>query len=252
MGSIVPHANPAPKYILQKVEMEQEMGHVMDVIWEANYSPYDPIIQIVFPVLGYTSADREKCLVESKKRLWEQHKADPASNWFYVIDTESLKHVGCCQWQIFTSKPDADPQPLTTPWWPEGEHREFCELMLNKIYRRRLEWMRRPYLALNWMAVVPEYRRKGIGTMLMKQGIEAADKLNLECWMEASAMGIPLYQHFNFRALSRIDLDNIKENTSDVWKRCQHELTPPTITAMWRPRGGSWEDIKLPWEIDED
>lgn len=30
------------------------MSLVLDVIWAANYDPYDPFVQLVFPVLAYT------------------------------------------------------------------------------------------------------------------------------------------------------------------------------------------------------
>ena len=51
--------------------------------------------------------------------------------------------------------------------------------------------------ALNWMAVDPAHRLRGIGCLLMDVGIVRADDLDLECWLEASAMGKPLYEKFD-------------------------------------------------------
>jgi len=35
---------------------------------------------------------------------------------------------------------------ITAPWWPEGEFREFCESVMEQVYRPRARWMRKPHL----------------------------------------------------------------------------------------------------------
>jgi hypothetical protein len=35
---------------------------------------------------------------------------------------------------------------MTASWWPEGEYREFCESVLEQVYRPRSSWMKRPHL----------------------------------------------------------------------------------------------------------
>lgn len=90
-------------------------------------------------------------------------------------------------------------------------------------------------LALAWMAVVPQHRRQGIGAMLMQAGIDNADARDLECWIEASSLGKPLYENFGFNPLSTINLDTPKDGESEVWTQCRQQLTPPPITTMWRP-----------------
>ena len=88
----------------------------------------------------------------------------------------------------------------------------------------------------------------------MNIGIQRADNLNLECWMEASAMGKPLYERFEFRPLLKIAFDNERPGASDEWRKCAHEMTPPPIFAMWRPKRGLWKsedgrEVKLPWDL---
>ncbi|KAF2637580.1 hypothetical protein P280DRAFT_407351 [Massarina eburnea CBS 473.64] len=247
----------ASKYVLKEAKDEKDMDVIMDVIWAANYTPYDPIAQIIFPVLGYTPEDRAASITEAKQRFWSQHLADPASHWFYVVELESGKAVGCCQWQIFTANPFAKGSGrIEAPWWPEGEYRGFCEDILNQVYLPRKSWMQKPFLALNWMAVLPTHRRRGIGSLLMNAGITRADDLNLECWMESSGMGKPLYEIFGFKPISTIQFDTERTNASDVWRRCEHDLIPPTITTMWRPKGGLWtvngRTVEGPWEADPE
>jgi GNAT superfamily N-acetyltransferase len=95
-------------------------------------------------------------------------------------------------------------------------------------------------IALNWLAVRPSHRLRGIGSLLMKVGVQRADDLNVECWMEASTMGKPF--------------DTERPNASDEWRKCAHEMTPPPIFAMWRPKRGMWKnadgkDAKMPWAL---
>ena len=108
-------------------------------------------------------------------------------------------------------------------------------------------------IALNWMAVDPSHRLRGIGCLLMDVGVARADELNLECWLEASEMGKPLYEKFGYQSLLKIALDSEKPNASDEWRRCAHEMTPRPIFAMWRPRkslhtGGQGE-LRMPWAL---
>lgn len=104
------------------------------------------------------------------------------------------------------------------------------------------------------MAVHPAHRSRGVGSLLMNVGILQADALNLECWMESSAMGRPLYEKFGFRHLFKIAFDSETPSASDEWRKCAHEMTPPPIFAMWRPKRGLWESedgikVNLPWDM---
>ena len=71
------------------------------------------------------------------------------------------------------------------------------------------------------MAVLPSHRRRGVGSLLMNVGVKRADELNLECWMEASGTGKPLYETFGFKPVAPIEFDTEKDNASDTWRKCQ-------------------------------
>lgn len=134
------------RYFVREAKTKQELDSILEVIWAANYTPYEPFIQLVFPVLGFTAAHREAAINESKQRFWEQHQADRSIHWFYAFDTVTNKAVGCAQWVISTTNPYAAGAPdLKAPWWPEGEQRRFCESILNQVYKPRASWMARPH-----------------------------------------------------------------------------------------------------------
>lgn len=134
------------KYAVREATTKQELDEIMEVIWAANYTPYEPFVQLFFPILGYTTAHREAAILESKERFWSYHLADPSSHWYYALDTSTGKVVGCAQWVISETNPFASGVPkLRAPWWPEGEGRSFCENILNQVYRPRAIWMTRPH-----------------------------------------------------------------------------------------------------------
>ncbi|PSN69514.1 hypothetical protein BS50DRAFT_343428 [Corynespora cassiicola Philippines] len=240
--------NGNSRFVLKQVETRQEMDAVMDVIWVANYDPYEPFAQLVFPVLGYTERDRELAVQESKTRFWNIHQKDPSSHWYYIADSKTGQAVGCGQWQMFEESPFKGGGPkMQAPWWPEGECREFCESILNQVYKPRETWMRKPHFALNWLAVLPAYRRAGIASLILSHGISLADSKEFECFLESSAMGKQLYGKFGFRSLSQVNFDTRRTASSgasnedtDAWRKCVHELTPEPVTAMWRPKQGVW------------
>ena len=52
--------------------------------------------------------------------------------------------------------------------------------------------------------MLPGHRNRGVGGMLMKWGIEMADKLRIEAWIKGSLLGKLLYEKWGFRVLFRV------------------------------------------------
>lgn len=104
------------------------------------------------------------------------------------------------------------------------------------------------------MAVHPAHRLCGIGSLLMKAGTKKADQLDLECWLEGSSMGKPLYEKFGFQSLLKVAFDTEVPGASDEWRKCAHEMTPAAVYAMWRPKQGIWrlesgQEVRSPWSL---
>jgi hypothetical protein len=70
----------------------------------------------------------------------------------------------------------------------------------------------------------------------MQIGVALADSHNVEAWMEASAMGKPLYERHGFSSVAEIQFRTEKDGASNTWRRCEHEMKPESVHAMWRPR----------------
>jgi len=51
---------------------------------------------------------------------------------------------------------------------------------------------------LDMLGTIPEYRKLGVASMLMQWGIERTDRDKLECFIDASEKGVPVYEKFGF------------------------------------------------------
>lgn len=135
------------EYVLKQATTKSETDAIMDVIWAANHVPYEPFIQLFFPVLGVQPSDRQAALAASKDRIWAAHERESTSNWLYVQHSETGQVVGCAQWQIFPENPFPPGSPkLEAPWWPVKAYRDFCENIIDQVYKPRRSWMTRPHL----------------------------------------------------------------------------------------------------------
>lgn len=140
-------SNLARQYTLRQATTRAEMDGIMEVIWAANYTPYEAFAQLCFPVLGFLTEHREAAVAESKERFWNNHQSEPSSHWYYIEEIASGKAVGCAQWEIHLKNPFTDGTPkIQAPWWPEGDYRNFCELILSQTYNPRAIWMARPHV----------------------------------------------------------------------------------------------------------
>lgn len=103
--------------------------------------------------------------------------------------------------------------------------------------------------------ILPEYRGRGIGHMFMNWGLQKADSLGLEAWLDASDYGRPLYEKHGFQTIMHHNLspqkpENMSEDEQAEWARCERELLPVSVTVMWRPPlGKAVSGGPRPWEV---
>jgi GNAT superfamily N-acetyltransferase len=48
------------------------------------------------------------------------------------------------------------------------------------------------------LGTIPEYRKLGVAARLMEWGVEQADRDRLECFVDASDKGRPVYEKYGF------------------------------------------------------
>ena len=108
-----------------------------------------------------------------------------------------------------------------------------------------------PSTVLAILFVHPEHRRRGAASLLMRWGMEKADELGLEAFVEATDDGKPCYEHHGFTYMNTVYMDPAKRNPSKKWSEMEKELrTPVHLYLMWRPKGGRFVDGEtvVPWD----
>ncbi|TID17439.1 acyl-CoA N-acyltransferase [Venturia nashicola] len=136
------------------------------------------------------------------KKCVEAVKSDPHVR-FMKATTLSGQIVACAKWFVYTNgntEEELDEMfkmPTTFPktWDP-------IFMYLNASRRETMG--RRPYYFLSILATHPEHHRKGAGRKLVKWGTDLADKQGIECYLESSIEGRPLYERLGFRVVKEV------------------------------------------------
>lgn len=84
--------------------------------------------------------------------------------------------------------------------------------------------------------VIPAYRRRGVGTLLLRWGLERADELGLETFLESTEIGRPLYARNGFSVLNEIRWKPTPPEATDELVTLQRDLTFHGY-LMCRPAG---------------
>lgn len=66
---------------------------------------------------------------------------------------------------------------------------------------------RENYLLLDSLAVLPEYRRQGIATLLVTSGLVEAKRLGLNVFVQAVKDAVPVYAKAGFKVIDQIVQD---------------------------------------------
>lgn len=99
------------------------------------------------------------------------------------------------------------------------------------------------------MGVHPNYRRRGVGRLLMEWGHEKVDLFGYESFIEGSPIGRWLYEEYGYRRVMGLHVDFDKPDPSDEWSRLIHECKPPGISLLWRPPRGGMDGECASWSM---
>ncbi|KAH8809314.1 putative GNAT family acetyltransferase [Xylogone sp. PMI_703] len=132
--------------------------------------------------------------------------------------------VAWAQWRFYTD-------PLSPPEWEDKEFpppanpvacNEFFKLLFDK---RNAHMTGKRFAHLNILVTLPNYQGLGLGSKLLRQGLDEADKASLSSWLEATARGLPVYRKFGYEGVDKLELDLTRYGGDGMW----------TNTCMLRP-----------------
>ncbi|KAI4123441.1 MAG: hypothetical protein LQ341_007202 [Variospora aurantia] len=168
------------------------------------------------PILGRLMCDVPR---ESKyvfdQRFYEKAFAQrhlTGSIFYKVVDTETENLVAFAKWvypYTLTSEQEAEKAKLDLERsYPEGTNVALYEHFFRTLDTKRGKNMEegKDYF-LHILAVSPNHQRRGLGKMLIQQGLAAADKDNARAYVEASAKGLGLYKKHGWKEIDYIEMD---------------------------------------------
>lgn len=100
-----------------------------------------------------------------------------------------------------------------------------------------------------------EHRRKGVANLFLNWGLNRADELGLEVWLDASEHGQPVYEKLGFlpyemNKVSPVMPASYAAEQQAEWKKIEKKVLPIEAMTMWRPAAGrliEGETIR-PWD----
>lgn len=139
-------------------------------------------------------------------------REDPNSVYLKVLDTDTGDMVAGSSSYFYQkgNKEEELDKMFARPTVEQG-YREDWEPIYEYLKGNRRNIMgSRPYAFLNMLFTNPKHHRRGAGAMLLKSFVEKADQLGLECYLESSIEGRPLYERFGFQVLKEVEFDMAK------------------------------------------
>ena len=72
----------------------------------------------------------------------------------------------------------------------------------------------------------------------MNWGMQKADELGIEMWIDGTSVGVPVYVKHGFIAVHETVLEPQAENPDEEWEKVKAEFGHVRLTHFWRPMGG--------------
>ncbi|MCJ1459924.1 hypothetical protein MMC28_010303 [Mycoblastus sanguinarius] len=153
-----------------------------------------------------------------------------------VVD-ETGKILGWAKWQYpynltaeqKARKEELDREEERENLYPEGTNKELFQDFFGALKEKKEKWMdesRDFYLQI--LAVAPTNQRKGLGAMLISEGLADADRENARTYIEGSLHGLQLYLRHGWK--------QVDELVTDMGKYGGHGLT--SVKCLLREPGG--------------
>ena len=94
------------------------------------------------------------------------------------------------------------------------------------------------YAVLDIIHTHPSHQGRGAGTQLVKWGTDLADKQRLQCYLEASPAGYPLFRKADFEEVTEMEIDLNKYREGRGIYKYKHivMIRPPSVPPQVPPK----------------
>jgi len=191
---------------------EADVPAHVDIMW-ASFGP--DLMSVFFPN-GMSAADRSHMAADTLKSM---RKDKPTEKLLFLkaIDTDlpaESQIVATAKWLIYPQERteeqlDKDEnEGSRDDLFSEGANKEAMISFFTELARERRErFGGRPYVLLSILAVSPEHQRRGLGAKMVQVGLEKADAMGVEAYLESSPKGKGLYAKYGFEDKGEMKFD---------------------------------------------
>lgn len=153
---------------------------------------------------------------EQRSRDWFDKNLPNPESYFVVAEDatassgEMPEMAGWARWVRCPSpSPDSEPAPppvFTEDMYPHGGDQALAVRFFKANYDAKVRHVGdQSAWFLSTIVVGNNFQRRGVGSLLMRYGVEKADEEGWVAYVNASPEGKTLYEKFGFRTMSRSD-----------------------------------------------
>ncbi|KFY96612.1 hypothetical protein V500_02403 [Pseudogymnoascus sp. VKM F-4518 (FW-2643)] len=151
----------------------------------------------------------------------------PGERHFKVIETASGRMASFARWEFPHTPAAAEASEavdeggsMGADSLPEGANVAACLEMFGGLDRMQKKWVEEENMYLmGLLATDPEFQGKGCGTMLLRHGLELADREGRRAYIEATPAGLPLYKKLGWVVVDEAEIVNASRDTPEDERR---------------------------------
>jgi GNAT superfamily N-acetyltransferase len=204
-----------------------------------SYPPGDDLVGPPTPIcwLVKTREEAHARLAFHFNKQQSRFSHDPTVRYMKVIDTADKNSIiSLARWHFYPNgynfnteihweTHDLEPEQSI----PHGFNIALHNHILTTRDAARSSWIpaNAPCWILMHMVTRPSHRGKGAAGLLVRWGIEQAEKDHVPAYLEAGVMGMPLYERYGFVQVGdMLELDLKEFNVEIVFKMCKMAYFP--------------------------
>ncbi|PWY94580.1 acyl-CoA N-acyltransferase [Aspergillus sclerotioniger CBS 115572] len=160
----------------------------------------DPFNRRMFPL----TEDVRRWWVDQFRRDIEQSCAANPSSAFLKVTAADGAIAAFAKWR-FPVPPTPEDKHKTA--WPPSSDADLCEQFFQGMDSERTRIMgEKEYFYLDLLGTRPEFNGKGIGSRLLRWGLERADAAGVDTFLSSTPQGRRLYERYGFRMVHEYEV----------------------------------------------